>query len=70
MAKTNDKNYPYGKLNQEDEGELTLAIRVEGNAVRIDFGKPVSWLGLPPQEARGLAELLLKHADRIDKSSQ
>ena len=36
----------------------------ENGIVRVEFGKPVAWLGLPPPEARQLAALLLRHAER------
>jgi len=56
--------FPQGKLNDDDEGELRMAIaydKVDG-IVRLEFGKPVKWLGLPPPEAIQLAEKLLWHA--------
>lgn len=64
------KQYPYGKLIKQDEGEMALAVYVEGNAVRVDFGKPVLWIGLPPEQARGLAALLVKHAEQIEQARQ
>lgn len=69
MGKANEK-YPYGKLNKQDEGELTIAVHIEGNAVRVDFGKPVAWLGLAPVHARALAQSLLEHAARIEQARQ
>lgn len=54
--------YPRGKLNADDEGELRMAVGRQGDIVRIDFGKPVAWLGLPFAEARAFAEAILKHA--------
>ena len=63
-------NYPYGKLNKDDEGAATIAIHQEGNTVRIDFGKPVAWLALPPDQAMGLAALLVKHAQAIKNKLQ
>jgi hypothetical protein len=43
--------FPRGKLNDADEGELTLAITSEAGVVRIDFGKPTAWIGLDPDAA-------------------
>jgi hypothetical protein len=54
--------FPHGKLNADDEGELRLAISRQGDLIRIDFGKPVAWLGLYSKEARAFAEAILKHA--------
>ena len=55
--------YPDGSLGRTDEGELTMAVSVDtyGN-VRLDFGKPVAWMAMPPALAISLAQLLLKHA--------
>lgn len=57
-------DFPQGKLNDSDEGALRMAIGYDARdgIVRVDFGKPVAWLGLPPPEAVGLARLLLRHA--------
>ena len=60
------KVYPRGKLNEADEGALELRIAVKDRTVIVGFGKPVKWIGLGATEARGLAELLLKHANAID----
>lgn len=52
---------PQGLLNDDDEGALKMAVgydKVDG-IVRLDFGKPVAWLGLPPPEARALAMAIL-----------
>lgn len=54
--------FPHGKLNEHDQGELRAAISSEGGMVRLDFGKPVAWLVLPPENAINLARLLLRHA--------
>lgn len=42
-----------GKVNADDEGELKLMIAADLSAgiVRIDFGKPVAWLGLQKDNA-------------------
>ncbi len=57
--------FPHGKLNADDEGALRMGVTSDGMVVRVDFGKPVAWFGLPPAEARALAGLLLKHADAV-----
>jgi hypothetical protein len=58
--------FPQGKLNTQDDGELQLAISSAQGNVIIHFGTKVSWLGLPPTEARAFARALLKHADKIE----
>ena len=54
--------FPHGKLNESDEGEIRLAIgSFKGNVILV-FGKPITWIGLPPHEARALAEKLREKA--------
>jgi hypothetical protein len=62
--------YPRGKADEHDEGELviTLAADHQNAIVRLEFGTPIAWLGLPAQEARELARLLNKHADDLDRT--
>ena len=61
--------YPYGKADATDEGELRLALAAdyEQGIVRILFGKPIAWLGLPSGKARELAAALIEKADDLDK---
>ena len=55
--------YPQGSYGRHDEGELTFGVvRDNYGNVRVEFGKPVAWLALPPETAINLARLLLKHA--------
>lgn len=56
--------FPEGKLHKGDEGELRMAVgRGKDGNVHIDFGKDVAWLALPPNEAKTLAALLMRHAN-------
>lgn len=55
-------NFPQGKLNETDEGEITIAVGIENGKVIIQFGKPVSWLGLGRSEAMALASSLVDKA--------
>lgn len=54
--------FPDGKLNRHDEGEIRLAISSKDGIVRIDFGKPVTWVGFKATEAKEIAALLMRHA--------
>jgi hypothetical protein len=55
--------FPDGKLNPDDEGELTFGVACDdwGN-VHINFGEPVAWLAMPPEIAINFARELLRHA--------
>ena len=44
------------------EGELNFAIGERWENVFIDFGSPVAWLAMPPEQAVAFAELLIKKA--------
>lgn len=58
--------FPEGKLNDDDEGEIRIAIGATGGKVVIDFGKPVAWLGFTTQQAREIAASLLEKADALE----
>ena len=46
-------NFPEGKLNKDDEGELKIAIAADhrNNVVLIRFGGPVAWFAMGPEQA-------------------
>lgn len=54
--------FPDGKLNRHDQGQIRLAVSHGGGLVRLDFGKPITWLAFRPDEAKELAALILQHA--------
>ena len=62
--------FPRGQLNVHDEGQVTIRIGAvqKKNAVIIEFGAPVKWIGFSREEALGLAEILKKHADNLSKT--
>lgn len=60
-------NFPRGKITEEDEGELQLAVGTLGGEVIVHFGKPVKWIGMPPQDARQLAVFIMNRANEADE---
>jgi hypothetical protein len=58
--------YPNGRLNDRDEGEIKIAIAADtaNQVVLIDFGKPIVSLGLTGEQAADIAELL--HAKALE----
>ncbi len=62
-------NFPRGKADEHDEGELRMALAADpANAiVRIEFGKPIAWIGLSATDARELASALVEKAAEVDK---
>ena len=56
--------FPEGKMSKHDEGEISFAIGHPNGKVVIDFGSPVAWVGMEPQQAVALAQTLLSHAKK------
>ena len=50
------EQYPDGKLNNSDEGELRMAIGIKDGRVVIDFGKDWSWLGFDKETLRNFID--------------
>lgn len=57
--------FPRGKLNNNDEGELAIGIAIKDRTIIIDFGKQVAWLGLDANTAEMLANNLIEKANQI-----
>lgn len=57
-----------GQISSDDEGELKMAIGADREAgiVRVDFGKPVGWLGLPKADAKHFAGMIVEKANLLD----
>jgi hypothetical protein len=60
------ERFPRGQLNGDDEGALAVKVSSSNGTIRIDFNKPVAWLGLGAHEARAMAAALMRHADTIE----
>jgi len=58
--------HPDGKISKDDDGELAVGFTVSDGNVIMKFGKPIEWIGLPPENARQFAMQLLRMAGRID----
>jgi hypothetical protein len=60
--------FPQGKVHATDEGELKFALAAdhEHRVVLIDFGKPVVWMGLPPEDAVKLGLALIERAGELE----
>lgn len=60
---------PQGTVGPDDNGELPMVLSVDHQhaIVRIAFGTPIAWIGLPAAEARALAHMLVEMADELDR---
>ena len=57
--------YPDGKISEEDEGQIQLAVGVtKGGDVFMDFGVKVKWLAFDPQEAIEIAKMIAVNAQK------
>lgn len=57
--------YPHGKLTEEDEGEIAIAVGQHDGKVVIDFGKPTAWIGFTAEQAEELGNLILQHGREL-----
>lgn len=62
MTEHNDQ-FPRGKLNDDDEGELEIGIIAIDKTVVIRFAKHVSWIGMDAQQAKAFAETIIRKAE-------
>lgn len=62
-----ERSWSDGRLGATDDGDLAFAVgpHPEHELVVIDFGKPVEFVSMPPQQAVELAQALIKHARAI-----
>ena len=54
--------FPDGKINKNDEGAIALQIFVENGTVVMKYPKPISWIGLTPEQAMDIAQVLIDRA--------
>ncbi len=57
--------FPEGKLTNQDEGELVMAIGITNRKVIINFGTPTAWIGFTKEQAYELANTLRDKANSI-----
>lgn len=68
-AGTAKREYTDGRISADDDGSLTFKIGAdaEKNVIVIEYSKPTVWVGMQPQQAIELAQMLIKHARSIAK---
>lgn len=55
-------SFPNGALGPSDEGAIQFGVTEKDGKVVLDFGTPVAWIGMEPQQAADLAGVMLRHA--------
>ena len=64
------KSFPRGKLNEQNEGEVQLAVGVQQDVVVLAFPHPVTWVGLLAEQAEELAHTILQRAKEARRNRQ
>jgi len=62
---TANRQWPEGRISGDDDGELAFVVAAKDGLVRLDFGKPVEWMAMPPEQAVQMAQLLIKQARSV-----
>lgn len=58
--------FPEGKFNQDDLGEIQINIGLVRGKVIMNFGKkPVTWIGMTKEQALELSEIIKQKANLI-----
>ena len=55
--------FPEGKITPQDEGEIMMAVGSKDGKVILDFGTPVTWIGMNPMQAKQLGMSLIQQAE-------
>jgi hypothetical protein len=59
--------FPHGRVDANDLGELKVACYVKNGKLILDFGKDLSWLAMTKEEAKILTMGLLKMAEKLPR---
>lgn len=62
-------HFPEGKLTKSDEGAIQFGVGEKDGKVVLDFGTPVAWIGMSPQQAADFASTVLKRAREVARKS-
>lgn len=61
-------DFPNGKLNDDDEGELTMGVGVSDGRIIVQFGKPIRWMGFNVKGAEDLIASLIQAIALVDEA--
>ena len=64
-----ENEFPDGKLNEEDEGELITAIGIENGRVMVQWPQPITWVAFDPDKADEFADTLKRRAQEARELS-
>lgn len=58
---------PEPLLGPNDAGEIRFGVANYGGKVMLNFGEPIAWVGMGPEQAVELANILLKNAREANR---
>ncbi len=59
--------WPNGMMREDDEGVCAIAVGAENGNVVIQFSEPQKWVGMTPEQAVDLAQLIIARARQVAK---
>ncbi len=64
-----NRHYPEGRAGGDDEGEVTVALAVDPKykIVKIVFGGPTAWFGMPLEHAKLFRDMLNDKIAELEK---
>jgi hypothetical protein len=64
-----NRTWSEGHISPDDDGDVAFAITAdqENGVVVLHFGKPVTWIGMTPEQVAQLAEALIDKAREVAK---
>lgn len=67
INKTAKRAWPDGRTSHDDDGELAYAVATDlkHRVIRIQFSKPVEWLGLDQEAAEKLRDTLTERLHEL-----
>lgn len=57
--------FPNGKINDYDDGEIAVKVGCQNNIIVIEFGTPIQWFGMPKKHAQVFIEILKKYLNEL-----
>lgn len=62
--------YTHGQVHPTDEGAIRLGVVAHEGKVFVDFGTPVVWFGMTPEQADELAASLMEQARQARRQQE
>jgi len=60
-----NEQYPDGKLNEQEKGELEMRMAIIQDRIHIEFKTTIKWIALSPSEAKDFALKILDYVNTI-----